>query len=155
MATDEKKDMSKAPSWTWWVSGAIAVLMAIIITIAVWPSAPLVPDDKPNKKSTAAPADYPLCAEQKIYDLRGKTTQITVQLHQNCWSGWIMLPETNYSAVVDTLSPGDLEYKFWNGERILIPDKSVAADISQGRNYGSAYRLRGYGEAIITKKEVI
>ena len=58
--------MSKAPSWTWWVSGAIAVLMAIIITIAVWPSAPLVPDDKPNKNQQPAPADYPLCAEQRF-----------------------------------------------------------------------------------------
>ena len=143
MATDEKKDMSKAPSWTWWVSGAIAVLMAIIITIAVWPSAPLVPDDKPNKKSTAAPADYPLCAEQKIYDLRGKTTQITVQLHQNCWSGWIMLPETNYSAVVDTLSP-----TIWVeiGMERTYSDKS-SRQISAKANYGTRLRLRGYGEA--------
>ena len=154
MSNDKKDKKNKESPESWWGLGIL--IIALILSVSAWL---LWPESKPPASTgtsiVALPADYPLCAEQKIYDLRGKTTQITVQLHQNCWSGWIMLPETNYSAVVDTLSPGDLEYKFWNGERILIPDKSVAADISQGRNYGSAYRLRGYGEAIITKKEVI
>lgn len=130
--------------------GAIAVIITMVIVL-LWPSAPPAP---PQDK--VALVDYPFCAGGKIYDLRGKTAQVTFQLHPTCWSGWVMLPEGgNYSAVVDTLSSGDLEYKFWNGERVLIPDKSVVADISNGRNYGSAYRLRGYGEAVITRKDVM
>lgn len=150
-----KKGVAKTPliikKAVWGAVGVIILFFVIVPIFVLWQKITPAPVTK-----AIVSVDYPLCAGGNIYDLRRRTTQVNLQLHPTCWSGWVMLPEGgNYSAVVDTLSPGDLEYKFWNGERILIPDKSVMADISSGRNYGSAYRLRGYGEAIITKKEVI
>lgn len=97
-------------------------------------------------------ADYPLCAGPAIYDLRTNAREAAVELSPNCWSGQVLAPM--YSQfVVDTFSPGDLEYKFLDGTRILVPDKSAISLDRDGNfrrlNYleKGTFRLRGNGSA--------
>lgn len=98
--------------------------------------------------TTAAPVDYPLCAGPEFYEMRSGKKEMRVALNSGCWSGQIMLP-ANTRFTVDTILPGDLEYKFWGGKRMLIPDKTVNYNFV-GHISEKSFRLRGSGEAIIS-----
>lgn len=121
------------------------VVLAILIVAAIF-----YRDDigkwLKSLRLTEAAADYPLCVDQKSHSFWDGSTQIKVPLHSSCWSGQIMLPpQTKF--MVDTPSKGDLEYRFWDGRRRLVPDGKAAW---LGRISYSSFQLRGNGEAIIT-----
>ena len=128
------------------------VILSIILVLAVLykdqETGKWLESFKPSVQSqaTAAITDYPLCAGQKSYNFWSGKKQIKMSLHNSCWSGEVMLPP-QVKFMIDTPTTGDLEYKFWNGKRILVPDGSSQwlGDISH-----SSFRLRGNGEAIIT-----
>lgn len=139
------------------VWATVGLIIAIIIAVEIWFFWPAAPVEKISMvPEPAVITDYPLCAGQEFYELRNGTKKISVKLYPGCWSGWVMLPIQAKEFAVDTLEPGDLEYKFWNSARILVPDQSVVwlDDNSQfkklTKTQRSSFRLRGTGEAKIT-----
>src|SRR3990167_1562997 len=105
------------------------VILSIILVLAVLykdqETGKWLESFKPSVQSqaTAAITDYPLCAGQKSYNFWSGKKQIKMSLHNSCWSGEVMLPP-QVKFMIDTPTTGDLEYKFWNGKRILVPDGS-------------------------------
>ena len=100
----------------------------------------------------AAMVDYPLCADSKRWTVKDVGDRVVVNLYSNCWSGWVSLPE-RVRWRVRTLSPGDLEYKFWDGKRILVPDGAASYNVAKNIPE-SVFRLRGNGQATVTAEKL-
>lgn len=140
----EKKDKESPQSW-WGLGVLVMVVMLVIGTWLLWPESK--PPVKTADAAAAAPADYPLCANspRREINVGGKAE---IMLNSGCWSGWISLPD-QVRARVRTLSLGDLEYKFWNGERVLVPNGAALYDVAKNIPE-SVFRLRGTGKAEIS-----
>lgn len=91
-----------------------------------------------------SPAVYPIAADaQDLWPGIGET--VKVKICPDCWSGWINLPPGS-KFTID--APGEIEYFFWSGERILIKDKNTKW---LGEIPHCSFRIRGTaGEATIT-----
>lgn len=70
---------------------------------------------------------------------------VKVNIYPDYWSEWIILPP---GAKVAIRAPGELEYLFWTGERVLVRDNESPW---LGKVSSCKFRLRGTaGEATIT-----
>lgn len=98
-----------------------------------------------------AAVDYPLCAGPIRYEgFKKGAVQIKVPLNPRCWSGFVIMP--NYKFKFRFSSPGELEFKFIEGGRVLFAPTDPPALIGDiGRSY---FQLRGDGEAIITVEKI-
>jgi heme/copper-type cytochrome/quinol oxidase subunit 2 len=89
------------------------------------------------------PSVYPVAKDaQDVWVHIGEP--VKVKIYPDRWSGWINVPP-GARCMIDT--PGEFEYLFWTGERIVVHEKETKwlGDI---KSY--SFRLRGSGEATIT-----
>lgn len=90
--------------------------------------------------------DYPLCGGVKDIAITAVPSQTQVPLRPDCWSGNIEMPDTP-PFTFRIRNPGVLEYKFWDGRRLLFgaTDEEWIGEIGNAN-----FRLRGDGTATIT-----
>ena len=146
-----KKGVAKTPliiKKVAWGIMSIIILTIVISGWLLWPKATPPADDK---KTATAPVDYPLCANSPRREVKiGEKVEIT--LFSNCWSGWISLPD-KVRGRVRTFSSGDLEYNFWSGSKILVPDGAALYDVAKNIPE-SVFRLRGTGKAEVSVEKL-
>lgn len=98
-------------------------------------------------------ADYPLCpgAAGISYQMDSLRTSIRVPLNMDCWSGTVTLPRDFHRHWKwEFNSPGDLDFFFFNGERIFIPGNTGKYG---WRPPSLKFRLRGEGPYATIKIE--
>ncbi|MDP3052776.1 MAG: hypothetical protein Q8N22_02370 [bacterium] len=118
--------------WLWWIPVLLAVIgLVTIIGVS-------------NSKRTVGSTSYRIAADtQNIWPRIGET--VKVKIYPDRLSGWINLPPGR-KFVID--APGEIEYFFWTGERILIKNKNTEW---LGKVPNCSFRLRGTaGEATIS-----
>lgn len=87
---------------------------------------------------------YPICADTEAgLDVTLAAREHQLQLHPDCWSGWVSMPTAPYTFRIKNRKP--MEMRFWNGRRLLAQpeDKIWLGDIGS-----SNFRLRG--EEVVT-----
>ena len=103
------------------------------------------------KNASARTIHYPVCANAPTYRFSANQNSIQVPIQPDCWSGWVVLPtdSTGTRGLYTwwgTDSPGELEFAFPDGRRILLE----ADEASYGwLPPGHRFRLRGPGPVTV------
>lgn len=98
----------------------------------------------PDVSVAASTGRYPFCDDTEAgLNVTLATREHTLQLHPDCWSGWVSMPTAPYTFRIKHGKP--MEMRFWNGRRLMVQpqDKIWVGDIGSDN-----FRLRG--EEVVT-----
>jgi hypothetical protein len=131
--SEDEEDNGMVNKWFWVLPAALLIAGIVSLVVHLW------------FPSTARTAEYPVCAGAPAYDLTsGDRKMVVVPLRQNCWSGWVKVPEHTKTRV---RNPGKLAILPWSGgEMDFAPDDTEWI----GKVAFANFRLRGDGEAKVS-----